>query len=232
MVRQPSIEKFPSRTVTLTINDPGTDTAPTFGAVTISPQVFTIGTAVDLTLPAATGGNGAITYALTPAIPGLTLDAATGVLTGTPTTAATATDYTYTAGDTDGSAAGTDEATLTISITINAAAVATRPVFFQVASSTFNNFDEGGTAVGGPTTFFAEAGTETVVLTLSGADASFFSITQAGALSFNPAPDFEMPRGMPFVAGSNTNTYRVTITATASPGGLRRIRPSPCKWSM
>ena len=98
--------------------------------------------------------------------------------------------------------------------------MATRPVFFQVASSTFNNFDEGGTAVGGPTTFFAEAGTETVVLTLSGADASFFSITQAGALSFNPAPDFEMPRGMPFVAGSNTNTYRVTITATASPGGL------------
>ena len=64
----------------------GTGTAPTFGAVTISPQVFTIGTAVDLTLPAATGGNGAITYALTPAIPGLTLDAATGVLTGMPTT--------------------------------------------------------------------------------------------------------------------------------------------------
>ena len=92
-----------------------------------------------------------------------------------------------------------------------------RPVFFQVASSAFNNYDEGGTAVGGPTTFFAEAGTETVVLTLGGADAAFFSITQAGALSFNPAPDYEMPRGMP-PSGSNTNFYTVTITATASRG--------------
>ena len=112
----------------------GTNTAPTFGAVTISPQVFTIGTAVDLTLPAATGGNGAITYALAPAIPGLTLDAVTGVLTGTPTTAATATDYTYTAGDTDGSAAGTDEATLTVSITVNEMTVTpTVPTSYTVA---------------------------------------------------------------------------------------------------
>ena len=194
----------------------GTDTAPTFGAVTISPQVFTIGTAVDLTLPAATGGNGAITYALTPAIPGLTLDAATRVLTGTPTTAATATDYTYTAGDTDGSAAGTDEATLTISITVNAAAV--RPVFFQLASVAIG-VDEGVTALATPTTFFAQAGSETVALTLSGPDAAFFSITQGGALSFRTAPDFEMPRGMA-PSGTNTNTYSVTITATASPGGL------------
>ena len=194
----------------------GTDTAPTFGAVTISPQVFTIGTAVDLTLPAATGGNGAITYALTPAIPGLTLDAATRALTGTPTTAATATDYTYTAGDTDGSAAGTDEATLTISITVNAAAV--RPVFFQLASVAIG-VDEGVTALATPTTFFAQAGSETVALTLSGPDAAFFSITQGGALSFRTAPDFEMPRGMA-PSGTNTNTYSVTITATASPGGL------------
>ena len=102
---------------------------------------------------------------------------------------------------------------------MNAAPAAVRPTFFQVASSVFTNYDEGGTAVGGPTTFFATAGTETVVLTLGGADAAFFSITQAGALSFNPAPDFEMPRGMP-PSGSNTNTYHVTITATASPGGL------------
>ena len=208
--------EIPIAPATLTINDSGTDTAPTFGAVTISPQVFTIGTAVDLTLPAATGGNGAITYALTPAIPGLTLDAATRALTGTPTTAAAATDYTYTAGDTDGSAAGTDEATLTISITVNAAAV--RPVFFQLASVAIG-VDEGVTALATPTTFFAQAGSETVALTLSGPDAAFFSITQGGALSFRTAPDFEMPRGMA-PSGTNTNTYSVTITATASPGGL------------
>ena len=109
----------------------------------------------------------------------------------------------------------TDELTITIMPAAGPAPV--RPVFFQVASSVFNNYDEGGTAVGGPTTFFAEAGTETVVLTLSGADAAFFSITQAGALSFNPAPDYEMPRGMA-PSGTNTNFYTVTITATASRG--------------
>ena len=287
-----------------------TDSAPAFAVTSITAQTYEQGTAIaPQTLPMATGGNGAIIYALTPAIPGLTLDAATGVLTGTPTTAAAATDYTYTAGDTDGSTAGTDEATLTISITITEAdttptfAVSffadqafttgtavdltlpaatggngaltysltptiagltldptthvlsgtptsivesthtytvtdedndaaslvfdvvvemggpapVRPVFFQVASSVFNNYDEGGTAVGGPTTFFAEAGTETVVLTLTGADAAFFSITQAGALSFSTPPDYEMPRGMA-PSTSNTNTYRVTITATASRG--------------
>ena len=205
-------------TLTLSITiEAGTSTAPpTFGGAAISAQNYIAGTAITaVTLPVATGGTGVITYTLTPAIPGLTLNPTSRVLTGTPTTVAGATMHSYTATDGD-----MNTATLTVSITINAAAAATRPVFFQVASSVFNNYDEGGTAVGGPTTFFAEAGTETVVLTLSGPDASFFSITQAGALSFNPAPDFEMPRGMPFVAGSNTNAYRVTITATASPGGL------------
>ena len=207
----------------INISDPvAANTAPAFANdATVAAQTFTMGTAVDLTLPTATGGNPPISYTLLPAIPGLTLDAATGVLTGTPTTVAGATMHTYTAADGDSTGGSGDEDSLTFSITVNAAAAAaTRPTFFQVASSTFTDYDEGGTAVGGPTTFFAEAGTETVVLTLGGADAAFFSITQAGALSFNPAPDFEMPRGMPFVAGSNTNTYRVTITATASPGGL------------
>ena len=63
-----------------------------------------MGTAVDLTLPRATGGNGAITYTLTPATPtGVNFDAATRVLSGMPSTVAGATTYTYTAGDTDGS---------------------------------------------------------------------------------------------------------------------------------
>ena len=206
---------------TITITDPDApDTPPAFAdGATVAAQTFTMGTAVDLTLPRATGGNGAITYTLTPATPtGVNFDAATRVLSGMPSTVAAATTYTYTAGDTDGSDAGTDEVSLTFTITVNAAPAAVRPVFFQVASSVFNNYDEGGTAVGGPTTFFAEAGTETVVLTLTGADAAFFSITQAGALSFNPAPDFEMPRGMA-PSSSNTNTYRVTVLATAS-GGL------------
>ena len=162
------------------------DTAPAFAAdASIADQFYTVGqTITPLTLPEATGGNGALAYSLvTP--PGLNFDPSTRVLSGTPTTATTELTYSYVASDAD-----TDSVSLPIRITVNAAAAATRPVFFQVASSVFTNYDEGGTAVGGPTTFFAEAGTETVVLTLSGADASFFSITQAGALSFST------PRGL------------------------------------
>ena len=204
---------------TLTINDPAPmGTAPAFAdGATIAPATYTVGQMITpLTLPAveAGTGNAPITYTLNPAVPGLTLNPTTRVLTGAPTTAAAVAGYAYTATDTDN-----DAISLAFRITVNAAAVAIRPVFIQVASSVFTNFDEGGTAVGGPTTFFATAGSETVALTLSGADASFFTITQAGALSFNPAPDFEMPRGMP-PSTSNTNTYHVTITATASPGGL------------
>ena len=190
------------------------DTTPAFSVSSTPDLALTTGTAVNMTLPAATGGNGALTYSLAPAIAGLTLNPTTRVLSGTPTSIAEST-HTYTVTDED-----SDTASLVFDVVVEMGGPApVRPVFFQVASSTFNNYDEGGTAVGGPTTFFAEAGTETVVLTLTGADASFFSITQAGALSFNPAPDFEMPRGMA-PSGSNTNTYRVTVLATASPGGL------------
>ena len=190
---------IPAGNATLTINDPvgpGTDTAPTFGAVTISPQTFTVGTAVDLTLPAATGGEGAITYTLLPAIPGLTLDATTGALTGMPTTAATAADHTYTAGDTDGSAAGTDEATLTIRITVNAAAP-TVPTF--------------GDATIGDLTY--EIGTA-VDLTLPVATGStppfFYSVrgdTLPDGLTFTPAT--RVLSGMPTTAGVTMHNYRV-----------------------
>ena len=54
------------------------------------------------------------------AVPGLTFTASTRVLSGAPTTVAATTDLTYTAGDSDGSAAGTDEVTLMLSITIEA----------------------------------------------------------------------------------------------------------------
>ena len=109
-------------TVSFTVNAmPEVDIAPTFGVTSFPAQNYIVGTMITpLTLPAATGGNGAITYTLTPPPPGLVFDAATRVLSGAPTTAAVATMYTYTAGDTDGSAAGTDEVSLMFSITVEA----------------------------------------------------------------------------------------------------------------
>ena len=62
--------------------------------------------APSLRLPAATSGNAPLTYALSPAPPaGLAFDAATRIISGTPTAVATAADYTLTATDADGQTA-------------------------------------------------------------------------------------------------------------------------------
>ena len=98
------------------------DTAPSFAVTSIPAQNFVTGTAVDLTLPVATGGNDAIVYTLTPAIAGLTFDAANRVLSGMPTTVAGATTYTYTAADSDTNEMADDQTSLTVSITVRTAA--------------------------------------------------------------------------------------------------------------
>ena len=96
------------------------DTTPTFTAgAMIADQTFVQNRMLSLTLPAAaTAGNGATIYTLTPAIAGLTLNPTTGVLTGTPEATVAETMYTYTASDSDGTTGAGDEATLTLQITV------------------------------------------------------------------------------------------------------------------
>ena len=61
------------------------DTVPTF-AVTVAVQTYTEGVPISpLTLPEASGGDGTLSYSLTPSVPGLTFNAATRALSGTPT---------------------------------------------------------------------------------------------------------------------------------------------------
>ena len=80
-------------------------------------QTFTVGTAIaTLTLPRATGGDGALTYTLAPGIPGLAFDAATRQLAGTPTAEGTHA-MTYTVADADG-----DTDTLSFTIAVEAGA--------------------------------------------------------------------------------------------------------------
>ena len=77
-------------------------------------QTYTVGTAIDaLTLPEASGGNGTLTYSLTPNVPGLSFNASTRQLTGTPSTAGTYA-MTYTVTDEDD-----DTDTLSFTITVN-----------------------------------------------------------------------------------------------------------------
>ena len=78
-------------------------------------RTYEVGTAIEpLTLPEVTGGTPPITYSLTPALPaGLTFDAATRTISGTPLAASPATEYAYTV--TDGANAS-DSLPLTIEV--------------------------------------------------------------------------------------------------------------------
>ena len=83
------------------------DPMPTFGDTTIAAQSYVQhGEIESLTLPRATGGDGSLTYALTPDLPeGLSFDAETRSISGTPLEAMDAMTYTLTATDGNGDAA-------------------------------------------------------------------------------------------------------------------------------
>ena len=104
-----------SLTFTITVEE---DLVPTFEQSNIPDKSYVHHLAIDSeTLPAATGGDGTLTYAISPHLPaGLTFDPATRLLSGTPTTAQPATLYTYTATDSD--TVDPDSASLTFSITV------------------------------------------------------------------------------------------------------------------
>ena len=128
----PSVTKAQT-TYTYTVTDKDNDTAtltfkltveadtnPSLSS-TVSNQTYRQSSAITaLTLPAATSGNAPLTYTLarttgTPALPpGLSFDASTRQLTGTPTGAQSAVQYTYTVTDADGD---TDTQTFNITIT-------------------------------------------------------------------------------------------------------------------
>ena len=123
-----------SATLTFTI-EVEDDIAPSFGSETVANQVWTENTAIaDLELPAATGGNGTLTYSYSPSMPaGLSLDLATRTISGTPSADADEFTLGWTATDADG-----DSATLTFTIEVLAD---TAPSFGNatIADMTFTN---------------------------------------------------------------------------------------------
>ena len=105
----------------VTVNDDDeADIAPDFGTATVANQNYVVDSAItDLVLPEATGGNGALTYTLTPAPPaGLTFTASTRTLSGTPTAITAAATYTYKVTDADANTADSDADTLTFTIAV------------------------------------------------------------------------------------------------------------------
>lgn len=90
------------------------DLSPPAGLAYASPVTYTVGVAIPPNAPTSTGGA-ISSYSISPALPaGLTISASTGVISGTPTAAAPATDYTVTGTNAAGST------TATVRITVNA----------------------------------------------------------------------------------------------------------------
>ena len=92
----------------------GMTETPSFGAAAApGDQTYMVGAAIDpLTLPEASGGNGTLSYDLSPEVPGLSFDPGMRQLTGTPTTAGVY-EMAYTVTDADG-----DTDSLGFSITV------------------------------------------------------------------------------------------------------------------
>ena len=105
--------------------DPG-QISPTiaFNPSVIADQTFTVGEAVSLTLPVATGGTPPYIYNISALPTGLKFNKATRLLSGTPTTATPATLTIYTATDATGASAA-----LNFTITVGSI-VATTPPFW------------------------------------------------------------------------------------------------------
>ena len=121
-------------THTLTFTVVVTAVAITF-ASTIANQSWQVGTAVNLTLPTASGGVGAFTYSLTPALPaGVTFTAGTRLVSGTPTAAAASATYTYTATDAEGVASSR-----TFTIVVVSAAPVTGLMYIHIADFADDN---------------------------------------------------------------------------------------------
>ena len=93
------------------------DTAPHFSEG-MPDLEYTVGTTVSgPALPVATGGNGALTYYLTPAVPGLSFDQATRQITGVPASPGTY-NMTYRVADGDSNTADLDASFLRFTITV------------------------------------------------------------------------------------------------------------------
>ena len=169
------------------------------GQLTISLSSMVVGQPISETLPEATGGEETLVYTLEPEVPGLTFDAATRVLSGTPTTPGTY-DMTYTAKD---SATGGTMESVTFTIAVVAPTVTFAPETLTIPLPRMQ--------VGEPVLFTLPAalrddqsGEGTLVYTLA---------PEVPGLTFDPAT--RVLSGTPTTPG----TYDMTYTAKDSVTG-------------
>ena len=219
-------------------------TAPSFSVTTKSLASGTVGLAYNATL-SASGGTGPYTWSIsTGSLPGgLTLDATTGAITGTPTHAGTS-SFTVKATD---AVTGTATATLSLAVAKGTAAVSATA---KPSSTTFGDavtysatVSGGGAAPGGTVTFTtgtvalchgtissgkvtctassAPGGTDTITATYGG-DANYLSAHSTTSLTVAKASTTTTEVGAdPSSTTTGTSvTYSATVSSAAgTPGG-------------
>ena len=166
-------------------------------------QSYTVGTAVNLILPEAIGGTGALRYSLTGHPAGLNYDGASRTLSGTPTVTGTTT-LTYTVTD---SAPTPVVATQTFMVTVNAAADTTAPVI------TFNRFEPtDGIEDGGIT--YLNAGDTLTVFVQSDEPLAGASLTDA--VSFKVGDATKAAQNLISIPNTDPAQYSAVYTVAAA----------------
>ena len=171
------------QTATATFTLAITTTYPVLAIGTAALPAGTVGTAYTTTL-AATGGNGAYTWAATGLPAGLAIDAATGTIAGTPTAAATS-DITVTVTDTETPTAQTATAMLTLTVADAAIAITTAALpggtvgtaYTTTLAATGGNGTYTWAATGLPAGLAIDAATGTIAGTPTAAGTSNVAIT-------------------------------------------------------
>jgi uncharacterized repeat protein (TIGR01451 family) len=188
-----------SASLTITVND----VAPSALAYPVNPAVYTKGQVIASSAPASSGGA-VVSYAVSPALPaGLSLDPATGVLSGTPAALAAQQGYLVTATNTGGSTSAT------LVLTVNDAAPAGLAYVPGVLACTIN----AACALGPPTT---ASGGAVVAFAIAPALPAGLSLDPATGI-IQGAPVTLSPSAIYTVTASNSGgATSATITVTVN----------------
>ena len=173
-----------SVSLSLTVNDK----APTGLTYSLSPAVYVKGGQIQSNSPTSSGGP-VTHYSVSPTLSaGLSLDAISGIISGTPTQTTSATNYQITASNTGGSSVAT------VIITVNDIAL------LMLSNVTY------------PTTFLDNTSTQSMIVSNSGP-----SVATLSSISLTNGVPFSITGGTCSVAGTVAANSNCTVNVTFSP---------------